>query len=418
VTAEILVMNRSAVALAAQGGLSVGYGPEPAVTRESAKIFPLFDDKPVALMIYGRADLLGQPWQSLITHYLETAKPPEAKTVGDWASHFFAFLDDNVWMFSEQDQRNHLEGLLAAIFGRIIDEAAEIYASPGDERLSELDSLNRAIDIWHRRYERDGRGEEIPVLDGFEDTRKESFCERFTNEIESVLESVFGQVRLDAGRLEKLWDIAFFAVTRNRFYEGCTGLVFAGYGKEELMPAMCSFYVSSVVNYRMKRAVDWQKAISSRPPQSLVVPFADAPVTNRLMRGLDMAFENDMLRAVEQLVGEVGVHMVNGAKQLDMPARKAMKEQLFTRLLPNAMGTFQEWMKEYIPNRSVSPILGSLEAMGVDDLARTARSLIGLNRLGREEFSPSEAVDTAVITRKEGFTWHSRQGFNGQYAER
>ncbi|MFP4003982.1 MAG: hypothetical protein ACLFV8_09420, partial [Alphaproteobacteria bacterium] len=97
-TAEILVMNRSAVALAAQGGLSAGYGPDPAVTRDSAKIFPLFEGMPVALMIYGRADLLGHPWQSLITHYLENSDPPDAKTIGDWAAHFFAFLDDNVWM--------------------------------------------------------------------------------------------------------------------------------------------------------------------------------------------------------------------------------------------------------------------------------------------------------------------------------
>lgn len=408
-TAEILVMNRSAVALAAQGGLNVGYGPDPAVTRESAKIFPLFDDKPVALMIYGRADLLGQPWQSLITHYLESSKPPEAKTIGEWAEHFFGFLDDNVWMFSEQDQRSHLEGLLAAIFGRIIDEAAEIYAFPVGERLNEFEALNRAIDIWHRRYQRDGRGERIPTLQSFSDARRDSFADRFSNEIESVLESVFGQVRLDAGRLDKLWDIAFFAVTRDRFYEGCTGLVFAGYGQEELMPAMCSYYVSSVVNYRMKRSLDWRKAITSQPPQSLVVPFADAPVTNRLMRGLDMVFENEITRAVEQLIGEVGVHMVNGSPDLDMPVRKAMKEELFARILPGAMNTFQTWLKEYIPERSVGPILGSLESMGVDDLARTARSLIGLNRLGRDEFSPSEAVDTAVITRKEGFTWQTRQ---------
>ncbi|MFP3943356.1 MAG: hypothetical protein ACLFWF_05670 [Alphaproteobacteria bacterium] len=408
-TAEILVMNRSAVALAAQGGLSAGYGPDPAVTRDSAKIFPLFEGMPVALMIYGRADLLGHPWQSLITHYLENSDPPDAKTIGDWAAHFFAFLDDNVWMFHEQEQRSHLEGLLAAIFGRIIDEAAEIYAFPPGERLNELEALNRAIDLWHRRYEQDAHGQEVPVLEAFEDSRKESFSDRFSNEIESVLDSVFGQVRLDAGRLEKLWDIAFYAVTRNRFYEGCTGLVFAGYGKEELMPAMCSWYVSSVVNYRMKRTPDWQKAITSRPPQSLVVPFADAPVTNRLMRGLDTGFENDILRAVEQLVGEVGVHLVNGTKQLDMPVRKAMKERLFSRVLPEAMTTFQGWMREYIPERSVSPILGSLESMGADDLAHTARSLIGLNRLGREEFTLSEAMDTAVVTRKEGFTWHSRQ---------
>lgn len=408
-TAEILVMNRSAVALAAHGGLSIGYGPEPAMTRESAKIFPLFDGRPVALMIYGRADLLGQPWQSLITHYLETSSPPEAKTVGDWAAHFFNFLDDNVWMFSEQDQRAHLEGLLASIYGRIIDEAAEIYAFPIGERLNEFEALNRAIDNWHRRYEKDLHGQEIPVLAAFEDSRKEGFAERFAKEIESVLESVFGGVLLDATRLERLWDIAYFAVTKDRFYEGCTGLVFAGYGKEELMPAMCSYFVSSVVNYRMKRTLDWQKAITSRPPQSLVVPFADAPVTNRLMRGLDTGFENDILRTVEQLVGEVGVHLVNGTAELDTGVRKAMKDHLFARLLPNAMATFQNWMKEYIPERSVSPILGSLEAMGVDDLARTAGSLIGLNRLGRDEFKPSEPVDTAVITRKEGFTWHTRQ---------
>lgn len=404
-TAEILVMNRSAVAFAAQGGLTAGYGPDPAPTRDSAKIFGLFDGAPVALMIYGRADLLGQPWQSLITHYSETSERPEAKTVQDYANHFMEFIDNNIWMFTEQDQRAHLEGLLAAIYSRVIDEAAELYAFAAEGAPNEFDALNQAIDAWHARYQHTAAGDDVPLLDRFQEWRDESFWERYRKEIEGVLESVFGDVRLSEKAVGKLWDIAFFAATRNRFYEGCTGLVFAGYGQEELMPSMCSYYISSVINFQLKRAVDWKKAITSQPPQSAVVPFAQAEVTNRLMRGIDTGFERDLVRAVEQLVGEVGVHLVNSAPGLQATAKRAVKQELFERLLPDALETFQSWLDNYVPERNISPLLRSLESVGSDDLLRTARALVELNALGRDLPAAGERLDAAVVTRKEGFTW-------------
>ena len=62
-TSEVMIMNRQAVALAADSAVTYGGGPEPVVTLEAEKILPLSGS--VALMVYSRGDVLGRSWSQI-----------------------------------------------------------------------------------------------------------------------------------------------------------------------------------------------------------------------------------------------------------------------------------------------------------------------------------------------------------------
>jgi hypothetical protein len=61
VTAEIAVMNKEAIALAADSAVTMQFGGETKVFPSANKIFALSKHEPVCAMIYGSAGLMGVP---------------------------------------------------------------------------------------------------------------------------------------------------------------------------------------------------------------------------------------------------------------------------------------------------------------------------------------------------------------------
>ena len=73
-TSEIAVMNQRAVALAADSAVTLVDGGTVVVRNEQRKLYQLADGKPVGLMFFGLADLMGHPWEHLIEHYQKSLR--------------------------------------------------------------------------------------------------------------------------------------------------------------------------------------------------------------------------------------------------------------------------------------------------------------------------------------------------------
>ncbi|TGV05567.1 hypothetical protein E4695_15955, partial [Alcaligenaceae bacterium 429] len=65
-TAEIVIMNKHGVALAADSAVSVG---TQKVYNTANKLFSLSKSHPVGIMIYGNATFMGIPWETIIKKY-------------------------------------------------------------------------------------------------------------------------------------------------------------------------------------------------------------------------------------------------------------------------------------------------------------------------------------------------------------
>jgi ATP-dependent protease HslVU (ClpYQ) peptidase subunit len=61
-TAEVAIVNKSAVVVAADSAVTVG---KSRVHRSSNKIFSLSDATPIGLVIFGQAEFAGMPWEIL-----------------------------------------------------------------------------------------------------------------------------------------------------------------------------------------------------------------------------------------------------------------------------------------------------------------------------------------------------------------
>lgn len=67
-TAEIAIMNKWAVALAADSAVTIQTSENVKIYNTN-KLFMLSKYHPVGIMVYGNAELLGVPWEGIIKGY-------------------------------------------------------------------------------------------------------------------------------------------------------------------------------------------------------------------------------------------------------------------------------------------------------------------------------------------------------------
>ncbi len=65
-TAEIVVMNKNGIAMAADSAVTIG---EQKIYNSAVKLFSLSKTEPIGIMIYGSADLSSTPWEIIIKQY-------------------------------------------------------------------------------------------------------------------------------------------------------------------------------------------------------------------------------------------------------------------------------------------------------------------------------------------------------------
>lgn len=67
-TAEIAVLNRFGVAMAADSAVTIGHRGDK-IWTSADKLFQLSEANPLGIMIYGSADFCGLPWETVIKSY-------------------------------------------------------------------------------------------------------------------------------------------------------------------------------------------------------------------------------------------------------------------------------------------------------------------------------------------------------------
>lgn len=68
-TAEVAILNKSAVALAADSKVSIGGGRPEKTYDTQNKIFTLSKIHPVGILVYNNADFMSFPWETIIKLY-------------------------------------------------------------------------------------------------------------------------------------------------------------------------------------------------------------------------------------------------------------------------------------------------------------------------------------------------------------
>jgi hypothetical protein len=405
VTAEIAVMNQSAVALAA----------DSAATRSEAKIFTankifaLSKYRPVAIMIYGSSACMNVPWETIIKQFRAELGENNCPTVGDYGDELFAFIAANRALFPESEQERFAYRYAAEKFTRIKQEILEAVnkAIEAEGPLTRGQAsgvaqgvVDQRVDFWKSRPRR----AKLP-----RDVRRRA-RERYGDEIVKARDDVLQQLPLTAKQRETLMQI-----TLDSWYKqplaGQTGVVIAGFGRDDMFPSLVGYEIDGVL---LNRPIFWQShnVVLDQNQGAVVVPFAQDDMIRLFVEGVTPAYEGFIESYFRQIITGLSEMVVS-----ELPADAAM-QVIKDHLEENRTTLIRSLADKLAEKRGslyVAPLLSIVSSLPMNELASLAESLVNLTSLRRRVSLDQETVggpiDVAVISRGDGLVWIKRKHY-------
>jgi hypothetical protein len=123
-TAEVVVINKSAAALAADSAVTIDSGGTEKIYNSVDKIFELNERHPVGLMINGGLEFMGIPLATVVKLYRSKRQGVPQSTVVDYAADFLSYLATEI-SISDEEMKSHVWRLLFSAYRDIWQEITD-----------------------------------------------------------------------------------------------------------------------------------------------------------------------------------------------------------------------------------------------------------------------------------------------------
>lgn len=405
-------MNKLAVALAADSIVTLRSYRGAKTYNSVNKLFKLSKYRPVGIMVYSNADLMGVPWELIIKLYRDRLGRKSFATLAEYQADFVKFLERHSTLFPETLTEQWIRRTLRDLFKAIKEEAETRVDKLVEEgktvRKDEVTSLLQGL-----VSEIESSLSQASVLSNFKHLTDKVWGARYGALVKEVADQVFQTMAQSQPLQQGLRRIARWVVIRDFPNPSYSGIVIAGFGEAEHYPSLTSFVVESIVDGRL-RCHSHRSHVISDGNEAAVVPFAQDDMVRVFMEGVDPSYEaftvgylsRLVARLPEAITAELGV-----AKGKEKEALQAKYKALFDGLRQD----FETEKRQYRLEHHAFPIIRAVAALPKDELASLAESLVNLTSLKRRISLDLETVggpiDVAVISKGDGFIWIKRKHY-------
>jgi hypothetical protein len=311
-TAEIGLLNKSAVALAADSAVTIGFGQNKKIYQSANKLFMLSKYYPVGIMIYSNASFMDITWESIIKQYRANLGNREFNTLEEYSKDFLGFLEKNNDLFPESQQEKYVRVYIRPLYSLIRDTALKRL---GEEKSIDANTLKKLIiEETQKLHEKissckiclDFKGKTLsPEI-------IEEYMLKYKKAINSVIDAVFENLSLTKTTKDKLFDLAIQFLTRE-YFPSYSGIVIAGYGKKDIFPKLNTYLLEGIANNRIKGKCDKSVSINFNM-SAAVLPFAQSEMVHTFMQGVDPDYQSIINRSIDDLLDRYSTMFMNFIK--------------------------------------------------------------------------------------------------------
>ncbi len=415
-TSEVVLMNNKAVAVAADSIVTVAVDGVPRKTYTGVnKLFEISKGQPVAMMIYSNAEIMGLPWKTVINAYKQKAGKRVFKSVQDYANDFFSYLDNNTKLFSEKLQREQYVMMLKSLISTIEQRASSLKTfilsnASADSVPDQTELLSMAVGQIFDRVTLDDWDEPRETLKCYPDNFDNVIRRKYSQEIEAVVGEFIRRYDFSEATIAKLQELPYLIVTKHYFPQSWpySGIVFAGYGKGQVHPELCSYEVSNVIGGVLKRGDHIFATLSNEEPV-VIQPFAQDRMIRTLLYGIDPYLESLIIYKTFELIPRLMDQILGAIPDLSDEQLEqilgVLQEEDFSDTINDFFGTIFQHQAVY----HMVPIYSAIQALPEHELANTAEALVNLNSFQQQVSLEVETVggdiDVALLTPEDGFVW-------------
>ena len=414
-TAIVGILNKKAAVMAADSALTIINGDKPRIYNNTTKIFKLSNKYPVGVMLFNSLEFMGVPLDVLIKLYRKQRGDKPFPTLQGYVDNFIDFLSKEPRLKDDKMQDRYLCSEIVTYYKNVKESASsylesdmENSSSDDNSQLSEEEEkakLREALmfginDITRLVNAQSGKSPE------FESYKFRNFLKYAKEDIDGLMD-LCKEEDLPTDMRDE-WEKGLYEYLCSNFFYNGTGLVFVGYGENDLFPALIPIYISGIFdgNLRFCYSAEENEQISN-DNESAIVPFAQSDVMMTLMKGISPALREKVDELARETVDQTKEKLLETLKNAG--ADKSLIDKVRETDLSEVTEKHNDQVQEFIQAEYVNGLVDTVEAFGVEDMADMAESLISITNLQRHITASDETVggpvDVAVITRDEGFIW-------------
>lgn len=412
-TAEIVIMNKEAVALAADSAVTIDQEKGQKIFTSANKLFALSKYYPVGLMVYGNASLMGVPWETIIKIYRKLLGEQKFDTLRDYADNFISFLDDGNKLFPDKLQKEYFYAIIFSYFHLIRNSIKnKIKADYFDKGRKVLKSQIEQItsDLINKYYNDLEEKDNIPSI---QENYSEDILINYGELIQKAIENVFEKLPMSEEKLNQLRKISADLFTKDIFPKNISGIVIAGFGENDIFPSIKSFDIEIIVNNKLKYKeriydkIDFEKTAA-------IIPFAQNEMVATFMEGIDPNLQNQMEGYLSEIFNNYPEIIIDNIEKIDSDEKEEYKKKLI-EISKEIFEHYLEQIKEVKRNCYINPVISVVNILPKDELASMAESLVNLTSFKRKVTMVTETVggpiDVAIISKGDGFIWIKRKHY-------
>ncbi|MBN1859579.1 hypothetical protein JW848_10330 [Candidatus Bipolaricaulota bacterium] len=198
-----------------------------------------------------------------------------------------------------------------------------------------------------------------------------------------------------------------------------SGIVFAGYGREEWFPSLSAWSAQGMYRsiLRRERTNQLRIGLDEGSVDCSINPFAQTDVVQMFLRGATPAWQTLIDSLLEELIGALPTSFLDGCAEIS----EELRERLMDRWFPVAEymhRVARDRLREYEFESYTSSIMDSVSALPKSGLLSLAEMLVRLTAFSREITESLATVggpiSAATITKGDGFEWSPHGSTTGE----
>lgn len=411
-TAEIAIMNKLAIALAADSAVTITKERGEKIYYTVDKLFCISKDHPIGLMIYGNAEFIGMPWETIIGSYTKSIISKKFSTLEEYGIELVKYIEKNKNLIGKDHEQYYFN----------------------DSLLNILISLKREINKEVEAETNKNKGitpEQINVISEKVITSKLSEWQKFENlkiatkkytdsvrlkvkkELPKLIELVFEKFPLSTDSHEKIEELSSAVFCRNRFKQDCSGIVLAGFGESEYNPGVISYEFEGKLFGKAKYNI-LDKCCIGNEASAYVLPFAQTAMVHVFMEGIDPNLKKTMNNYSDLLIDTYPGIIMDYISQIPGVDTNILLSKL-KKAGKELNQIIDKQIKSYKEKNHSGPITKAVSVMPKKELATMAESLVQLTSLKQRFSLQSETVggpiNVALISKVDGFVWVKKDNF-------
>jgi hypothetical protein len=412
-TAQIAILNKHGIALATDSAVTITGNDNHKVYNTANKLFSLKSEYPVGIMIYGSAQFMGVPWETIIKSYRRDTNGSSFDNLEDYCKDFVEYIKKNEILNSnfafETTLYRTLETYLKIVLNQVNALVRQLEnQEPTPEYISDLivGEVNRLLTTFV---------DKIPFNEGF----NEDFVKDNVNLLQEILDKIIEEnifVEVNEEGKNNIKTLLLTLLAKEFYTNSTTGVVIAGYGEKEIFPVLHEYKFEGIFQGKLKYKLISRNVISAEEGKgkttASVKAFAQKEMVYTFMEGIDPELHKEVFDSIYSILLEVYPKILVENIGLSLTPENEqdlgiISNQIFNEIKDN--------LQQYQNENYSWPIINTIQLMPKEEIATVAETLLNLASLKKKVTMDTESVggpiDVAVISKTDGLIWIKRKHY-------